>query len=253
MVVLSAVINGLLLSPVPLVLLLVAAAVLAGRRFFRVGAALAAAAAALLLLLASGPVRDLLIAPLENRYPSVSLEAPPAFESIVVLGGGTHRQSPDQAGRSALTPESLARLVHGFALHRRTGARLIVSGGVVWNESGAEPEADVARRALLMMGVPENAVLREAESRTTWENARRVSAMLAPGKVIALVTSASHMPRAMLAFRRAGIACLPAPTDYRATRGRRIAADFIPSFDVLSESFRALREYAGLALYAVRR
>jgi uncharacterized SAM-binding protein YcdF (DUF218 family) len=57
----------------------------------------------------------------------------------------------------------------------------------------------------------------------------------------------------MLAFRRAGIACLPAPTDYRATRGRRIAADFIPSFDVLSESFRALREYAGLALYAVRR
>ncbi len=253
MVVLSAVINGLLLSPVPLVLLLVAAAVLAGRRRFRAGASLAAAAGALLLLLASGPVRDLLISPLENRYPPVSLEAPPAFDSIVVLGGGTHRRSPDQGGRSALAPESLARLLQGLALHRRTGAPLIVSGGVVWEGSGVEPEADVARRALLVMGVAENAVLREAGSRTTWENARRVSAMLAPGQAIALVTSASHMPRAMLAFRRAGIACVPAPTDYRATRGRRIAADFIPSFDALSECFRALREYAGLALYAVRR
>jgi len=110
---------------------------------------------------------------------------------------------------------------------------VILSGGVVWNGSGTEPEADVARRALLMMGVPDNAVLRGAESRTTWENARRISAMLA--------------------FSRAGNACVPAPTDYRATRGRRIAADFIPSFDALSVSFRALREYAGLALYAARR
>ncbi|MBE3065416.1 MAG: YdcF family protein [Spirochaetes bacterium] len=198
-------------------------------------------------------MRDLLISPLENRYPPVSLEAPPAFDAIVVLGGGTRRQSPDQGGRSALAPESLARLLQGLALHRRTGALLIASGGVVWEGSGAEPEADVARRALLVMGVAENAVLREAGSRTTWENARRISEMLPPGKVIALVTSASHMPRAMLAFRRAGIACVPAPTDYRATRGRRIAADFIPSFDALSESFRALREYAGLVLYAVRR
>ena len=97
--------------------------------------------------------------------------------------------------------------------------------------------------------------MKEDKSRTTWENAREVAGVLAARKIarVALVTSAYHMPRAMLAFSRAGISCVPAPTDYRVSRGKISLAAALPSFASLSASFASLREYLGLIQYRVRR
>jgi hypothetical protein len=56
----------------------------------------------------------------------------------------------------------------------------------------------------------------------------------------------------MLAFRRAGVSCVAAPTDYLVQEGRLSASDFLPTFGGLQDAFAALQEYFGLALYAVR-
>ncbi len=71
-------------------------------------------------------------------------------------------------------------------------------------------------------------------------------------KSVIVVTSAYHMPRAVLAFESAGVRFVPAPTDYRACRGRYDILGFTPSFGCLAESCQAIREYAGLVWYRLR-
>ena len=63
-----------------------------------------------------------------------------------------------------------------------------------------------------------------------------------------LVTSASHMPRALKLAQSRGLHALPAPTDHAARRlyWDRVT-DYFPSADGLYRSERACYEYLGLA------
>ena len=77
----------------------------------------------------------------------------------------------------------------------------------------------------------------EEGSNNTLENARLTSAMLerAGIKTIYLVTHAWHMPRARMAFERAGFNVIPAPTAYR-THVRVTPLDFVPNARALEDS-----------------
>jgi uncharacterized SAM-binding protein YcdF (DUF218 family) len=90
----------------------------------------------------------------------------------------------------------------------------------------------------------------EAESGTTWENAERSRALLAPRGIerVLLVTHAFHMPRAVLAFEHAGFTVTPAPTGLR-PRPRPRLRDCVPSARALQQSALALHEWLGLAWY----
>jgi uncharacterized SAM-binding protein YcdF (DUF218 family) len=63
-----------------------------------------------------------------------------------------------------------------------------------------------------------------------------------------LVTSGSHMPRALALARARGLTAIPAPTDH-AARGLRWdqVTDYFPDADGLYRSERACYEYLGLA------
>lgn len=252
--IISAAVTSVFLSPLLFVLAIAAGVLLIvfGRR--RTGLAIVSAAGLVLYLTSIEPVHDALLLPLEDRYPALSLENLPPLDAIVVLGGGLVDSSPELGGRASPSQESLKRLIYGMQLFRRRGVPIFVSGGRVWKWH-PEAEADVAGGTLLSLGVPPDAVRREAESKTTWENARDLAPMLASAGVVevALVTSAYHMPRAALAFSRAGVKFVPAPTDYRARRVPYTAASLLPSFVTLGESFAALREYLGLVQYRLRR
>ena len=60
----------------------------------------------------------------------------------------------------------------------------------------------------------------ESKSRNTWENAIFVAKMAGDDKnrQWILVTSASHMPRSLGCFRKAGMNVVAAPTDFRASQ-----------------------------------
>jgi uncharacterized SAM-binding protein YcdF (DUF218 family) len=66
-----------------------------------------------------------------------------------------------------------------------------------------------------------------------------------------IVTHAWHLPRALAAFRHYGLEAVPAPV-----RPGRVHApawsDWLPRPDHLTESWFALREWAGRIVYAVR-
>ncbi|HEU0289570.1 MAG TPA: YdcF family protein, partial [Burkholderiales bacterium] len=93
----------------------------------------------------------------------------------------------------------------------------------------------------------------EQGSNNTLENARLSYSILAAAGVrrIYLVTHAWHMPRAKLAFERAGFAVIPAPTGYT-TRYELTALDFLPGADALYRSNRFFRESIGIGWYHLR-
>jgi uncharacterized SAM-binding protein YcdF (DUF218 family) len=215
-------------------------------------------AALLLYLLSTDLVSGLLIAPLEDSSPPLG-RADPATEPaagdgaglIVVLGGGSTRGSPEYGGRLALSDSGLRRAAYGAELHRRLGLPLLYTGGAPLEGPGAESEASAAVAFWLAQGIAPGSISLEEESRDTAENAS-LSAGLAGGWRIILVTSAFHMPRSLLSFRRAGLDPVPAPTDYRRDRGGLGWPDLLPRAGALETTSLALHEYVGLLWYAIR-
>jgi uncharacterized SAM-binding protein YcdF (DUF218 family) len=219
-----------------------------GRRFVTIGAIL-------LLLAGLSPLGNALILPLEDRFPRADLDNPPAPTGFIVLGGAEDRLVGTARKALALN-EAGERLVEAAMLARRfPEAKIAFSGGNagVLYETGTE--AAGAESLLTALGVPDDRLILEDESRDTYENAQFLKEKLAqdgeigPGKRWLLITSAYHMPRAIGAFRQAGFEVEAWPVDYR-TRGKD---DLARPFDKVSEGFRrvdvASREWAGLLAY----
>jgi uncharacterized SAM-binding protein YcdF (DUF218 family) len=115
------------------------------------------------------------------------------------------------------------RISLGVGLYREgTAPLLVLSGG----GDGPIAEAAVMRDLAREAGIPETALLLEAESRNTFENADNTARLLhAAGKSrVILVSDRLHLPRAARLFRRAGldvvgVAGVPASSMGRAFKG----------------------------------
>ena len=111
-------------------------------------------------------------------------------------------------------------------------------------------EADFARATLLEMGVPAADILTERRSRNTFENADFTKALLDSMGMkgpFALITSAMHMPRASLIFRKAGVEVRPYPCAYMVTPqdGQFSPWSLLPSAHAFDLWDVYLRERAG--------
>ena len=111
------------------------------------------------------------------------------------------------------------------------------------------------------MGIPDEAIWREDQSRNTRENAIYSREFLQQKDIdrIALVTSASHMPRALALFEAQGFDVVPMPTDYQVTEAgweslhyanaRFQLFNLLPTARNLEMTTVALKEYLGVAAY----
>lgn len=167
-------------------------------------------------------------------------------EAIVVLGGGVESQAPEY-GVAQPGEQALQRLRYGAWLARKTGKPLAFAGGVGWAAAGMQTESEgaVARRVLQEdYGLAVRWV--DDQSRDTAENAARMAELLRRDKVrrIALVTDATHMARAVAAFRGAGFEVVPAPTDFPIPH-RRALLEWLPSSPGASLSRSLVREWLG--------
>lgn len=252
MLILGKLFTWLILPPGGIVLFALAAGFLALRRRNHLIAILACASGLLLYGLSIRPVADMLLAPLE----STALMAPEMTDSpshIVVLGGGSF---PARYARDdRLGKASTARITTGFILHRETGLPMVLSGGAPLRRDGV-PEARVAAELLAGLGVAETALLVEPESRNTWENAARTAALIDSDQVgettVYLVTSASHLRRAIECFHAFGIIAIPVGADFRAWERSYSFWEFLPHAGTLEDSALALHEYVGRLFYRVR-
>ncbi|MFZ9980916.1 MAG: YdcF family protein [Cyclobacteriaceae bacterium] len=132
--------------------------------------------------------------------------------------------------------------------------RILVSGGTGKLINPDHIEAVELKKVFVYMGVRESDLLIEGESRNTHESAVAVSRILKNEKAgnCLLITSASHIPRAIGCFRNEGLACDVFPTDMR-FHERQFTPDelLIPGTDALLTWEEIFKETAGLIAYKI--
>ncbi len=224
---------------------------LAGRgrkRIQRVGSVLLGICAVGLAAVFLLPVDMWLLRPLENRFP-VS-EAPAHVDGIVVLGGAVSTSITADRGLPILNRDADRLAAFAILARRYPNARLVFAGGPV-SAASVLTEAEASRALLERLGMQTGRLLIDDQSRTTWENATNALALAHPqaGETWLLVTSASHMPRAIGAFRAAGWPpMLPWPVAYRTTR-HGWPAPLQPVGTRLGSVDLAAHEWTGLVAY----
>jgi uncharacterized SAM-binding protein YcdF (DUF218 family) len=194
--------------------------------FLLVGLALAAARRRSMPFLAAGtlglaafgllPLGNLLILPLEERFPIARGDDRPV-DGVIVLGGALRPETSAERGQLVMDAAAGRLFAMADLARRYPSAKIVFSGGGADLFGEEIPEADLVRRHAAVIGIDPARVHFENRSRTTAENAAFTRELLRDiaGQRWLLVTSAFHMPRAIGCFRHAGLRVEAYPVDYR--------------------------------------
>jgi uncharacterized SAM-binding protein YcdF (DUF218 family) len=219
----------------------------------RLGKILVTTGFVLIALLGLDVVSRMWVSPLERAYRPRIAGAPPASDErarqarwIVVLGGG-HRAAPGIPPTSQLSQSALSRIIEAVRLKRQLPqAKLIVSGSAPGDPVSV---ALLYARTAELLGVPPADIVSQPQSIDTDDEARAVRRQVGDAPVI-LVTSASHLPRAVGLFRKQGVDAVPSPADYVGLAPR--APTFLPAAAPLNTVEKALHEYLGMLFAKLR-
>jgi len=195
-----------------------------------------------LYLCTCSPFMDQIMYPFEHRYLPVR-DSNMSIEYIVVLGGGGV-EDKFLPSNSQLDTWTLARVVESVRLKKMfPQAKLIYSGGKLFFRGISN--AELMKKVALSLGVPEKDIQIQKNVKNTREEAKALSLKLKYKRFI-LVTSASHMPRAMQIFKHYGVVPIPSPCAYLSKRtSNYFGWEFFPSFAGLQKSERLFYELLG--------
>ncbi|NLX35408.1 MAG: DUF218 domain-containing protein [Chloroflexi bacterium] len=216
------------------------------RRQQTLGKVLVSIGLALLLICSYVWPAGYLLRPLERTFPALDVEQPldPAPRYVMVLGSG-NISDPALPLTSQLDEAAVIRLVEGIRIQRRyPGSRLIVSGG---DRYDIHAHASQLARLAQDLGVPAEEIILLTEPDDTEQEAAQAAAIVGSEPLV-LVTSASHMRRAMAIFEAAGMQPVAAPTVHRIKEGP--ITEFWPGTAFpqprnLENATRAVYEYLG--------
>lgn len=208
----------------------------------------------LILVFSNTAVAEALLGSLEDDFAPAPASSYPAVDAIVVLGGTTGPILPPRV--EVEVGDAFDRLLHGMRLLRAGRApRLVLSGGAIPFLDGSDvPEAEQLATLALEYGIDPAQLLLESRSRNTHENGVHTAQLLRERgwDRVLLVTSASHMRRAVGVFRRQGVAVVAAPTDVQVVDRPFSVTRLLPDAEALLASSRACKEYVGLFVYWLR-
>ena len=135
---------------------------------------------------------------------------------IHVLGAGyslDHRLP----ATAQLNQFTLSRLVEGIRIARQLPNYVIVTSAN--SQLGLEPQASVAKRAAIELGIPsQNIEMLTTPSNTAEEVAAFVKKFGIYKNVI-VVSDAMHLPRALMLYQKKGIKAIPAPSNFKVKQG----------------------------------
>ncbi|WP_158589033.1 YdcF family protein [Alginatibacterium sediminis] len=132
------------------------------------------------------------------------------FDYIVVLGGA-HISDPRLSATEQLSTSSFARISKGIELAMlNPGSRLIVSG-----YGGSDPytNAELMVKVAQQSNIVPASIISVPKARNTSEEAELIASYIGK-RPTALVTSATHMPRALKYFEQYSDAITAVPTDF---------------------------------------
>jgi uncharacterized SAM-binding protein YcdF (DUF218 family) len=172
----------------------------------------------LLSVFSCTPMTSWLLAGLEGRYERVMLEDASAADLIVCLGGGAEPNFMEPTGVNFNS--SADRLTTALALlSMQKAPTLIVTGGGYQKAGKMYSEADAAE-GYLREKLRLNGDIRSlGVCADTHDESLKIAALMKQHgwQRLLLVTSATHMPRAMAAFAKSGMTAQAIPCDYQSS------------------------------------
>lgn len=206
-------------------------------------------ATTVLFVMASMPLfANLALGALEQQAREAkTCPAPPAHTVFVVLAGGVDGHPTDDQDFAALKTASLKRLLAAVQLAQRTpGSTLVISGG--WGRTVRE--ANLMGALAEQMGFPRHRIILDTASRTTFQSAVNLRDRLlqTPAARRYLVTSADHMPRALMAFDHEGVSLCAWPVDFEALPIQPLDM-LTPQISSLEKTSRVVHELLGMLYY----
>jgi uncharacterized SAM-binding protein YcdF (DUF218 family) len=198
----------------------------------------------IMVLYSYPPFSNYLVGNLENKYPKYDYAK--SVKYIHVLGNG-HNVDPDQPLSSQITSAGLKRDLEGILIHKQTeGSKIIFTGfkGST-NISNAKMNAKLA----LALGVKEENIIISQTPKDTREEAEFTKSIVGDEPFV-LVTSATHMPRAMMLFESLNLNPIPAPTSFYKSENYDLLV--LPDVGYFGISQIAMHEYIGILWGMIR-
>ena len=160
-----------------------------------------------------------LAAKLEKKYSPINLPiAKNENEKVLihVLGSGyaLDKRLPPTAQLGLV---ALGRLAEGIRIHRAINNSVIICSG--YSSLGLETQAQVAKKAAIILGVAADQIETLNNPSTTQEEAKELGRLYEKSLKLIIVTDAIHMPRAMDLFRAEGFNPIAAPTNFKINEG----------------------------------
>ncbi|MGX9418342.1 envelope biogenesis factor ElyC [Vibrio sp. RC27] len=201
----------------------------------------------IIFLAAFQPVSSRLLLPLERQY-SAFLPIEGHIDYVMVLGSG-HVVDDDLPPTSELSRAGLMRLTEGIRIMRMyPGSKLILSG---YNAETEVSHARMLAKVALALGVVKSDIVLLEAAKNTHEEAFQAARFIEEKKLV-VVTSASHMRRAIVEFHSARVFPIPAPTNFLAQRDIKQAWEkYLPRARYLEQTERYWYETLGLLWHYV--
>lgn len=231
-------------------------AMFGGRKVRAWGRGWLASLAAAYWLLSTPLLAGALEAALGPGYTSVTDRAAlQGAEAIVVLGGGSAIHRAPGGEIHLLSDSSALRAIEAARLYRMMDDPwVIASGGTTEMFGGGSAESEAMCQALVRLGVPAGRILLETASQNTHGQALALGPLLEAHGIrrFVLVTSPTHMRRALATFQAAGLEPIPSVSAQHSEAMPLPAFPLQPDLAALEASKVALREVIALGYYTAR-
>lgn len=190
------------------------------------------------LLFSYPPFSNFLVANLENQYQKYDYKE--NVEYIHVLGNG-HNTDKTQPISSQISDAGVKRVLEGIIIYKKIpNSKLIFTGFKGDTDTSI---AQMNSKLAMALGVRGEDIITNDEAKDTKEEAIFTKSILNK-QAFVLVTSATHMPRAMMLFKSLGMNPIAAPTNfYKRDMDTYLKAPNIHAFNV---SVIAMHEYIGI-------
>ncbi len=198
------------------------------------------------LLCASTWLPSLLV---KNYEVQVSVCQPQTLDTtqtyhIYMLGAG-YSLDPRLPAISQLSQVTLSRLVEGIRIARQLPKYTLVTSA--YSSIGLEPQASVAKRAAIDLGIPPINIEMLTTPSNTFEEVQAFVNQFGKDKKVIVVSDALHLPRAKMLYAKHGIQAIIAPSGYKVLEGPNdkngIRFPNLASMDVMNDYLREQLKY----------
>jgi uncharacterized SAM-binding protein YcdF (DUF218 family) len=190
-----------------------------------------------------------------HQPPPVKLTPGRNFGYGILLGGMSGWDFGYQQG---VFGEPSDRYIQTFRLYKLGFIKkiLITGGNATLLYKNPFRESLYLKQTMIEMGIPEQDILTDPDSRNTYENAvncKRILDSLGVKDSCLLITSAFHMPRAEGLYKKQGIKVLSYPCAYieRPGPGFDFESTFMPTTSAMDRWTLYLKEWLGIFSYKI--